>query len=170
MGVSLGVLDLNGAEEDGGLQLESVVLHEFSFSGLLAEVEISLSAYDAKGKDTTYVPSHALSTYLSIDPRDTPYLHTLLHPFDTSYQCTLLTHLLNTPSHPSYLHPLTPPLTLPWAGKETFGTDAWLLAVVVTDPDGLTVQVGGNEWEDISRHFYSRYWPDTWMGRTSKVG
>ena len=49
--LSPGVLDLNGAEEDGGLELESVVLHEFSFSGLLSEVEISLSAYDAKGKN-----------------------------------------------------------------------------------------------------------------------
>jgi hypothetical protein len=41
---------------------------------------------------------------------------------------------------------------------ETSGNDAWLLAVVVTDPSGLKVQVGGNELSinKISKNFYHR--------------
>ena len=53
------------------------------------------------------------------------------------------------------------------AGKETRGNDVWFLGVVITDPYGLVVQVGGDEWAEVSSHFYSRYWPDTWLGRTS---
>jgi hypothetical protein len=41
---------------------------------------------------------------------------------------------------------------------ETNGNDAWLVAVVVTDPYGVKVQVGGNELHinGISRKFYHR--------------
>lgn len=48
------------------------------------------------------------------------------------------------------------------------GSDAWLLDVIVTSPNGLTAQVGGLDWNAKEDHFYSRRWPDDWIGRMSK--
>ena len=51
---------------------------------------------------------------------------------------------------------------------ETFGTDAWLLAVIVTPPGQRTaVQVGGYHWLGRKDDFYYRHWPDPWLGRSS---
>ena len=51
---------------------------------------------------------------------------------------------------------------------ETFGTDAWLLAVIVTPPQQKTsVQVGGYHWLGRKDNFYYRHWPDPWLGRSS---
>ena len=52
-------------------------------------------------------------------------------------------------------------------GYETRGTNAWLLAVAVTDPSGLVAQVGGSSWRKQQNNFYSRNWPDPWLGRMS---
>lgn len=55
-------------------------------------------------------------------------------------------------------------------GADTFtlGTDAWLLALLVTAPDErLSVQVGGYHWLGRKDHFYYRHWPDPWLGRLS---
>ena len=38
----------------------------------------------------------------------------------------------------------------------TRGTDAWLLAVTVTDPTGLVAQVGGLQYHAAKNHFYLR--------------
>ena len=53
-------------------------------------------------------------------------------------------------------------------GYETRGTNAWLLAVAVTDPWGLVAQVGGSSWRKQQSDFYSRNWPDPWLGRMSE--
>ena len=52
-------------------------------------------------------------------------------------------------------------------GYETRGTNAWLLAVAVTDPSGLVAQVGGSSWRKQQNNFYSRNWPDPWLGKMS---
>lgn len=52
-------------------------------------------------------------------------------------------------------------------GYQTRGTDAWLLAVAVTDPYGLVAQVGGSGWRKQPDAFYKRNWPDPWLGRFS---
>jgi hypothetical protein len=53
-------------------------------------------------------------------------------------------------------------------GYQTRGTDAWLLAVAVTDPWGLVAQVGGSGWKKNPDGFYKRNWPDPWLGRFSE--
>jgi hypothetical protein len=53
-------------------------------------------------------------------------------------------------------------------GYQTRGTDAWLLAVAVTDPWGLVAQVGGSGWKKNPDGFYRRNWPDPWLGRFSE--
>ena len=53
-------------------------------------------------------------------------------------------------------------------GYETRGTNAWLLVVAVTDPWGLVAQVGGNGWLKKPDGFYSRNWPDPWLGQFSE--
>jgi hypothetical protein len=48
------------------------------------------------------------------------------------------------------------------------GTDAFLLAVLVTAPDEkLGVQVGGHHWLGRKDNFYYRHWPDPWLGRVT---
>ena len=53
-------------------------------------------------------------------------------------------------------------------GYETRGTNAWLLVVAVTDPWGLVAQVGGSGWLKKPDGFYSRNWPDPWLGQFSE--
>ena len=45
------------------------------------------------------------------------------------------------------------------------GSNAWLLTVIVTSPNGLLAQTGGYEYRYRSDRFYSRRWPDPWIGQ-----
>eukprot|EP01035_Chromulina_nebulosa_P017100 gene17100-22613_t len=49
----------------------------------------------------------------------------------------------------------------------TRGSSAWLFTVVITDPQGLVAQVGGFNWFAQENNFYSRRWPDPWIGKLS---
>lgn len=52
-------------------------------------------------------------------------------------------------------------------GVASHGSDAYLLVVLVTDPEGRSVQIGGYEFMAEMDNSFCRTWPETWIGKES---